>query len=148
MFGYRKILITFTKKIMETLDQTNTLFSQKSIDSMKTAGTWMKFISILFLIFSLFMLWNTFRTLFLIPIAGFISLAVTGVFIYTNIQLLGMGISVNNMDVNSKSIDSFFAKCKNYFMTWGIVLIIYLVLLIIAFLTGLSDTAFILKQFM
>ncbi|MBI35026.1 MAG: hypothetical protein CMP67_06640 [Flavobacteriales bacterium] len=121
---------------METLDQTNTLFSQKAINAMKAAGPWMKFIAIVFFVFSFFMLIASFYLLGSIPLQGFISLVITGVFIYTSIQLLGMGASISSMNMSSQSIDSFFSKCKNYFIVWGVVLIIYILLLLYSLIKG------------
>ena len=115
-------------------------------NTMKYDGT--VIISIVFFILSFFLLMASFFMLAASPLAGFVYLVITGVFVYTNIQLMGMGISISNMNVNAQSIDSFFTKCKNYFIVWGVVLIIYLVMVVIAISSGLMGATAMLKQFM
>tara|TARA_B100001769_G_C21783786_1_gene427659 strand:- start:93 stop:503 length:411 start_codon:yes stop_codon:yes gene_type:complete len=123
---------------METLDKTNSVFSQKALIAMRSAGPWMKFIAIVFFVLSLIMLIASFVALTQTAIGGFIYLIVTSVLIYTNVLLLGMGNSIRSMglNLNSESIDSFFTKCRNYFVIWGVILIIYLSMIIIAFAVG------------
>ena len=134
---------------METLDQTNSVFSQKALSAMRSAGPWMKFIAIVFFVLSLILLIASFILLAQTPVGGLIYLIVTGVLIYTNVLLLGMGNSIRSMGVNlnSQSIDSFFTKCRNYFVIWGVVLIIYLIMILIVLAAGGAGIMKIMQTF-
>lgn len=123
---------------METLDSTNNDVSQVAVNAMKGAAPWMKFISITFFVFSLFMVIGSFVMLMANTTIGLIYLAFTAITIYTNVVLFGMGNSLSSFAASPSAqfLDQFFKKCRTYFMIWGIFLIIYLVLILVIIVTG------------
>lgn len=131
---------------MDTIDNTNEALSQKAINSMRAVAPWMKFIAITFFVLSILPVIATFAALFVSPAMGLIYLIITGVLIYTNVLLLGMGTNLSNYAVspNSESIERFFRNCKIYFMIWGVFLIIYIVLILVLVISGGA----IMQQFM
>lgn len=123
---------------METLDSTNNAISQAAIKAMKGTAPWMKFIAITFFVLSLFMVIGSFGAIFISFKIGLLYLAITGIMIYTNVLLLGMGNSLGSYSSSPSGefLDQFFKKCKTYFMIWGIFLIIYIVLILVVVITG------------
>ena len=123
---------------METLDQTGGGVSQAAIASMKGASPWMKVIAIINFIFLAIVAIASIISLFGSAVTGLIMCAFTGLAIYTNVLLMGMGSSLSNFAAspNGAALDKFFANTKKYFMIWGILLIVYVVLVIVMMISG------------
>jgi len=126
---------------MEILDgQESAGLSAQGIADMRSVAPWMKFIAIVFLVFGAIMAIATIIMLFTIPLGGLFYGLFTFIAIYVNILLLGMGNSLTSYSTspNSLSLDLFFKKTKIYFMIWGILIAIYLVLIVIIIAIGES----------
>lgn len=124
---------------MEIIDsEEGNKISPLAISYMKSAGIWMKFIAIVFFVLSLILVVATVGLFFKSVLIGFIYAVLTGLLIYTSVLLVGMGgnLSSYTSSPNSISIDGFFRKTKNYFMTWGIIIALYIVVVILIFITG------------
>ncbi len=126
---------------MDALDnQESTNVSSLGVSYMKSTIPWMKFIAIVFLVFGGLMVIGTLIMLFSVPIAGLLYLIPTVIIVYTNILLLGMGNSLSSFTSfsNGASLDEFFQKTRNYFMIWGILLALYILLFIVMLTVGIG----------
>lgn len=124
---------------METLDETTQgSVSLKTIEYMRTAAPWLKFISVTAFVLLGISAIGSVAILFMQPLFGLLYAVIIGFGIYLNVLVFKMARQLKNYaTVQSQDALEIFFKCfKILVLVYGIVLVIYIAFFVITMLVG------------